>query len=166
MAEDIVLVLEDPDQKLEAAMNETLAVSEAALALVDSPPVPFVLDGSSFPGIAVISLKRSAQILDGDNVGRTTLAGEMQRDIIGTFYNYSMQIDSIRSDPASYSRFYDWITAPVDYHNVTFPYNQQTISGRYYVSSVEDVLDGIDSHGNHWSGLTVNFIAMGAARTP
>lgn len=128
--------------------------------------IPFILDGEEFPGLSVISIKRSAQILDGDNAGRTLPAGEMQRDVIGTFYNYSMQINEIASNPAAYSRFYDYITAPVDYHIVTFPYNQQTITGKYYVSSVEDVLYAMDKSGNLWSGLAVNFIATAPARTP
>lgn len=167
MADDITLTLEDPDQELERDMSATLAAAEDALsAQINKQPVPFVLDGETFPGLAVISIKRSAKILDGDNVGRTLPHGAMQRDVIGTFYNYTMEIDQDNSNPAAYSRFYDFITAPVDYHIVTFPYNQETITGKYYVTAAEDVLNFIDEHGNEWSGLAVSFIATDPARTP
>lgn len=128
---------------------------------------PFILDGETFKiRIPAGGIKRSAQILDGENAGRVVGTGQMKRDIIGTFYNYSMQVDTSDLDQDAYSRFYDYISAPVDSHVAAFPYNQRTITGEFYVTSIEDVLDRIDEHGNHWSGLAVNFIAMGPARTP
>ena len=38
-------------------------------------------------------IKRQGRVLDGDNVGRTK-AGDMIRDIIGTYYNYEIQVDA------------------------------------------------------------------------
>ncbi len=166
MAEEIELTLQDPDQELAAEMEATLRQAEAAVAST-LPIVPFVLDGEIFKvRIPAGGIKRSAQILDGENAGRTTQSGRMKRDVIGTFYNFSMQIDTSELDPAAYDRFYDFITAPVDSHTCTFPCGQRTITGEYYITGAEDVLDAMDKYGNHWSGLTANFIAMDPARTP
>ena len=56
----------------------------------------FTVDGVEYQNIHVLSVKRSFAVLDGDNVGRT-LDGAMQRDIIGTYYNYSLEIDPARA---------------------------------------------------------------------
>ena len=50
------------------------------------------VDGTSYDvRVPAGGLKRSFQVLDGENAGRT-LSGRMVRDIIGTFYNYELQI--------------------------------------------------------------------------
>ena len=51
----------------------------------------FTVDGMEYRNIHVLSIKRSFAILDGDNAGRT-MDGAMRRDIIGTYYNYSLEI--------------------------------------------------------------------------
>jgi hypothetical protein len=59
------------------------------------------LDGKAYPNLHVVSLKRSFSVLDGDNAGRV-MTGAMKRDIIGTYYNYSLEIDSVTSNPEEY----------------------------------------------------------------
>ena len=81
------------------------------------------LDGKAYPNLHVVSLKRSFSVLDGDNAGRV-MTGAMKRDIIGTYYNYSMEIDPVSSDLAEYDEFYEAISAPVDSHVLTVPYAQ------------------------------------------
>ena len=61
---------------------------------------PFVLDGVSYKvTVPVGGLKRSFKILDGRNAGRV-LSGDMERDVIGTFYNYELQIVAHGTDLA------------------------------------------------------------------
>ena len=69
------------------------------------------LDGKAYPNLHVVSLKRSFSVLDGDNAGRV-MTGAMTRDIIGTYYNYSLEIDSVTSNPEEYDEFYETISAP------------------------------------------------------
>ena len=69
------------------------------------------LDGTAYPNLHVTSLKRSFAVLDGDNAGRV-MTGAMVRDIIGTFYNYSVELDPVGTDPAEYDRFYEAISTP------------------------------------------------------
>lgn len=125
----------------------------------------FLLDGVSYNVMVPEGgLKRSGRVLDGDNAGRLQ-SGRMQRDIIGTYYNYSMQIDTSRLNVSQYDALYQVLTAPVDYHAVVMPYGQGTLSFQAYVSNVDDELILMQNGRNLWGNLSVNFIAMEPARS-
>ena len=126
--------------------------------------IPIIMDGTEYPHIHVVSLKRSFQILDGENAGRV-MTGEMDRDVIGTYYNYSCEIDASGADREEYDRFYDAISAPVDSHAMVLPYGQQSISFNAYVTNGEDNLASMFG-GNDWGNLSFNFIAMAPQRRP
>lgn len=124
----------------------------------------FSVDGVQYSKLHVVSLKRSFAVLDGENAGRT-MDGAMQRDIIGTYYNYSLEIDPSGSDPAEYDSFYEVISSPSDSHSVSFPYGQSSLEFEAYVSNGEDELWDIFKGQNRWTNLTVNFIAMTPQRS-
>ena len=117
------------------------------------------LDGTAYPNLHVVSLKRSFAVLDGDNAGRV-MTGAMVRDIIGTFYNYSVELDPVGTDPAEYDRFYEAISAPVDSHSLTVPYAQGTLTFDAYVANGDDELLTAYGQKNEWGNLTFNFVAM------
>lgn len=123
------------------------------------------LDGKAYPNLHVVSLKRSFSVLDGDNAGRV-MTGAMKRDIIGTYYNYSMEIDPVSSDLAEYDEFYEAISSPVDSHVLTVPYAQTTLTFDAYVANGEDKLVSKYNGRNEWQNLAVNFVAMKPKRTP
>lgn len=125
----------------------------------------FTIDGTSYSKIHVVSLKRSFAVLDGENAGRT-MDGAMQRDIIGTYYNYSLEVDPYDSDPAEYDALYEALSAPVDSHAVSFPYGSSALSFEAYVANGEDELFDILGGKNRWDHLTINFIAMNPQRRP
>lgn len=123
------------------------------------------LDGKAYPNLHVVSLKRSFSVLDGDNAGRV-MTGAMKRDIIGTYYNYSMEIDPVSSDLAEYDEFYEAISTPVDSHVLTVPYAQTTVTFDAYVANGEDELVSKNDDRSNWQNLSVNFVAMKPKRTP
>lgn len=125
----------------------------------------FTIDGVAYPNIHVTSIKRTAAVLDGDNAGRL-LNGNMQRDIIGTYYNYSIEIDSDGSDPAEYDALYEVITAPKDYHTFVMPYGQDVLTFRGYISNADDELEYVYDPASRWGGLTFNMVATSPARRP
>lgn len=125
----------------------------------------FEIDGKTYD-IGVTSLKRSASILDGSGAGRVK-SGVMIRDIIGTYYNYSMSIDTSNISPKDYDELYELITAPVDYHTVTFPYGQKTLTFKAYISGAEDNLKKTEVYPeNEWTDLEIKFVATGPQRIP
>lgn len=127
--------------------------------------LPITLDGVTYPHIRVMSLKRSFSVLDGENAGRL-MTGEMERDIIGTFYNYAAEIDPEDATPQEYDDFYESISAPVDCHVLVVPYAQTTLTFNAYVSQGQDELEVMLDRQNRWGGLSFNFIAMSPQRRP
>lgn len=121
------------------------------------------IDGHEFPNIVITNLERSFQVLDGQNAGRL-LSGRMERDIIGTFYNYSCSIDGTAATREEYDEFYEIISAPADSHIVNLPYGQSILRFEAYVTNGKDKIVGIYDDGTDWTGLQFNFIAMAPQR--
>lgn len=123
----------------------------------------FTLDGRAYD-VSVTALQRKAAILDGENAGRAK-SGRMLRDIIGTYYNYSMEIDTGSLKVSDYDALYEALTAPVDSHRLTVPYGQGTMTFDAYVSNVDDALKLATGRVNLWGDLKLNFVAMAPKRT-
>lgn len=121
----------------------------------------FSVDGVEYPGVFVKSpIRRSFNILDGENAGRT-MDGKMQRDIIGTYYTYHMDLDMSNSDPEEYDALYEVLSAPVNSHQITVPFGQSTITYEAYVANGDDELERIHRDGSRkWNNLSINFVAM------
>lgn len=125
---------------------------------------PFTVDGIAYNVVVPQGgLTRSFEVLDGQNAGRL-LSGRMVRDIIGTYYNYELQIETLSANPEEYDKLYQVLSAPTEAHTVTFPYGQDTLTFRAYVSSGSDTLRQIHKGRNYWEGLTVKFIAEAPQR--
>lgn len=125
----------------------------------------FTIDGVSYPGILVLGLTRKFSVLDGDNAGRVR-TGTMVRDIIGTYYNYTLELDTTEASLAEYDSLYEVLSAPEDSHSITVPYGQTTLSCEAYVTNGEDSLISMENGRNKWSGLAINFIAISPERRP
>lgn len=123
------------------------------------------MDGKVYPGIRVMELRRSFKVLDTDLTERVQ-NGDIDRDVIGTFYNYSMKIDSDDAAPGEYDTFYDIISSPDESHDLVFPYGQGTLSLKAYVTGGDDNLLAMMPQQNRWGELTVNFIACSPQRRP
>lgn len=125
----------------------------------------FTVDGVGYPGVNVLSLKRTFAVMDGDNAGRT-MDGAMRRDIIGTYYNYNMELTSDYSDLSEYDALYEVLSAPVDSHTIVVPYGQGTLAFEAYVANGDDELLHKRDTFNKWQNLSVNFVAMKPQRRP
>lgn len=126
---------------------------------------PITLDGVTYRTLHVMSLQRSFSVTDGENAGRVQ-TGDMVRDIIGTFYNYSCEIRADAGSRADYDAFFEAISAPVDSHELTVPYAQTTLTFQAYVTTGQDNLELMEPTANRWVGLSFNFIAMAPQRRP
>ena len=119
----------------------------------------FSLDGK-FYNLFVTKLERDGQVTDTEASGRVN-DYSMVRDIIGTFYNYTITVMPEEDDIAEYDDFYEQVTAPDPSHTMVFPYGQETITFEAYATKAKDSLI-IENGNNLWGreGLSLNFVAM------
>lgn len=119
----------------------------------------FAVDGSAYNVyVPEEGITRNFEIADTDNAGRA-VTGEMIRDIIGTYYNYTIEIYGFPNDMDSYYTLYNVLSSPIDYHLLHVPYNGGVLNFKAYVTNGQDKLKTM-KNGNKWKGLSVNFIAM------
>ena len=121
------------------------------------------VDGITY-NLAVTGLKRTASFLD--KTAERTEDGILHRQLIGVYYNYSLEIGYL-GDMDVYNAFWDKITEPVEFHTVVVP----TGSGDYTFiahvgAEVSDSLRRQKDNVNYFGGMTVNFIGQAPARTP
>ena len=90
----------------------------------------------------------------------------MVRDIIGTYYNYKILFETKYLSTDEYDNLYAKLSAPVDYHMITVPYGQETLTFQAYITSGSDTLRKVRGNKNDWTGLSVDFIAISPQRTP
>lgn len=120
----------------------------------------FTVDGVEYD-VDVIKLSRKAKVTDTDNSGRT-LDGVMHRDIIGTYYNYTLEIQAKDGKHQDYDKLFDVVSAPQDSHDFVIPYGQETLSFKAYVTTSEDSMirrNGVNLWG-YEDPLKLDFVAM------
>ena len=123
-----------------------------------------VMDGISYRlRVRYESMVRSFRIPDGDNAG-TMLSGLYKRDLAGTYYDYTMQVEPDPEHPEDYDSFFDAISAPVERHSVTMPYGQGVITFDAMVSEGDDVSLGRVAGRRRWGRLAVKFTAQAPQR--
>lgn len=124
----------------------------------------FKVDGIEYGGI-VVALQRSFEVADGENAGRT-LDGVMHRDLIGTYYNFSITINTSRMSQKEYNALYETISAPVESHNIVVPYGNTLLTFKAYVTNgTDDLLRQYSETNRYWGNLSFNFIAMKPQRS-
>lgn len=110
-------------------------------------------------------IKRSFSISDTDKAGRV-LTGDMVRDVVGTYYNYTIEFNTNFLSTEDYDELYERLSAPVDSHKIIVPYGQTRLEFDAYMTSGEDTLHTVRGGKNKWTGLSINFIAMKPKRRP
>lgn len=124
----------------------------------------FTMDGIAY-NVDVAALTRKFSVMDTEQSGRTQ-NGEMYRDVIGTFFNYTMTVRERDGDAAALEAFWEAVSDPAVSHVCVFPYGQTTLTQRMYVTGGEQNLMLVSNGKNHWDEVTLNFIAMGPRVMP
>lgn len=112
-----------------------------------------IIDGTEY-NVAITSLKRKADILDKS--AHRSEDGELHREVIGTYYNYTLAI-GIVGDEQLYNELFEKLSEPVAYHEVILPHDNIQFKG--YFSSVQDEVVRLTETGAKFKGLTCNLIA-------
>jgi hypothetical protein len=125
----------------------------------------FKIDGIEFTKAVLSKPKRSFQVLDSELTNRL-LTGDIFRDVVGTFYNYSTVVDSSFLTLEEYDELYEIISAPDAFHTLIVPYGQTTYEYQAYITNGTDELIRSEGDKNYWGNLTFNFIAKSPKRRP
>ena len=123
------------------------------------------VDGKLYANIHLRDLKREGEMLDGQNTMRFK-NGHLTRDIVGTFFNYSVVIDPDAADVEVYDELYEVLLDPdMESHIVVFPYGQGTLTFRAYVSKISDEIIYINGAEQRWGNATMKFVAQAPQRS-
>lgn len=119
----------------------------------------FKIDGKEYDvKVMIDGVERNFNILDSAETGRL-LNASMFRNVIGTFYGYTLKIEPNRMTPQEYDEMWEVISAPVPFHELEVPYAQTTLIFQAYVTNGKDILERIEKGVNRWHGLSINFVA-------
>ena len=112
------------------------------------------IDGNYYD-VTLLSLKRRADILD--KYANRTEDGELHREVIGTYYNYTMELRSDTID--GYAKVFEVLSNPVPYHTIELPTDH--IQFDAYFSSIEDELVRLEGYNKPvWHKLTCRLTAV------
>ena len=132
--------------------------------LQDKLTSPFVIDSQTFPNVRIMSITRIFRVVDGEGAGRT-MGSDMVRNIIGTFYNYTAKFRCKLEHETEYNNLYWLLSAPVDYHTISLPFANKTITQKMCVTSGSDNLKRFKTDGENWFyEMQINFVSMSAFR--
>lgn len=109
--------------------------------------------------VPIVDMQRKGDILD--LTANRTEDGVLHREVIGTYYNYTLTIGVI-NDPDLYDRLWWVLTAPVASHLVQLPNQTEPFVG--YFSSCKDSIVHITETGIKAKGLTCNLTATMPSR--
>lgn len=115
--------------------------------------------------VKIKSLRRSFRIEEDDRSSMVK-SGAYFRSIIGTYYDYAMEVEPDPAAPEEYDAFFEAISAPVESHSITVPYGQGTMTYDAMTSYGEDTQRDKIGGVTRWTGLTVNFSAQKPQRRP
>lgn len=122
----------------------------------------FKIDNTEFNvGVTALSRKFAAQ--DRENA-RSTTTGTAIRSVIGSFYNYSVQLQTSALHPDQYDDLYEILTSPDEFHIFEMPYGQTTYTFIGSITSVSDTLGFIRDGENYWFDLSFEIVPQSAKR--
>ena len=119
-----------------------------------------IIDGVEYP-VKIVQLQRSADILD--KYAYRSEDGVLHREVIGTYYNYSLNIGT-EHDRTTYNTLFEVLSNPVASHMVTLPNDGITFEG--YFSSIKDQVLLVDEDGTLYTGLSCKLTATRPRKTP
>lgn len=123
------------------------------------------IDGHQFD-VMLIKINRTADILD--KYAYRTIDGDLKREIIGTYYNYSLEF-AYNDDPEKYDSLWERLTAPEAFHNITIVNTKNVITFTGYIASVKDeIIYANPNNGmeRKFKGLSCDLIAKLPSRRP
>ena len=119
-----------------------------------------IIDGVEYQ-VALVEVKRRADILD--KYAYRSEDGILHREVIGTYYNYDLQI-GITHNKELYNTLFEVLSDPVPSHLIILPHDG--VQYEAYCSSVNDAVLRIEEDGALFKGLSCKFTAMKPRKVP
>lgn len=120
------------------------------------------IDGVYFD-IPLVSVKRNFEFLD--KYAERNEAGDLLRELIGVFCNYTMSFGTIDDDDL-YEALVDKLSEAVPFHDFILPSTKKSFAFRGYISSLSDEMEKIESDTVKFKGLTCKYTAKTPFRRP
>ena len=108
--------------------------------------------------VSVVSLKRQFNSLDRDDTDRSTITGTLIRNVIGSFFNYSVEVNTKRLNRAEYDSLYNIITSTNEFLYFKFPFGQNDYAFYGYVSTADDELLRVEGNKRFWGNLSFEIV--------
>lgn len=109
--------------------------------------------------VPIIEMKRSGDILDLE--AHRLANGDLWRNVIGTYYNFSIQIGPVKNRTV-YNNLWRVLTAPVEKHKIQLPNQSDWFYG--YFGSVQDTITLVTDDGYTATGLSFNVVCWSPSR--
>ena len=90
----------------------------------------------------------------------TTLDLTKHYDVEGTYYDYEITYNVRNMNLEDYNNLYEKITEPVEYHIVTLPYGNETITFKAHLTASSDNIIFDYKSARKWGGLKVNIESL------
>jgi hypothetical protein len=97
----------------------------------------FKIDNIDFTA-GLINISRKVNILD--RYAERTINGDLKREILGVYYNYSLTFSQFW-DMNQYDKLFSKLTEPKEFHTIYLPKNTGYYKFRGYIAGVEDVIE-------------------------
>lgn len=105
------------------------------------------------------SMEESAELVEGINAAKM-LSGRKSRDLDGTYYSHSMDVEMDPRYPQDYDDLFDALAAPVESHTIVMPHGQGTVTYDAEVSVVRRRGQGVMAGRRRWTGITASFASI------
>lgn len=115
------------------------------------------IDGETY-NVGIVKVTRKVS-MDADYNG-ITLDGRKHYNVKGTYFDYDVQFNTRAMNVAQYDALWSKLVEPVEYHTVTLPYAQSTITFIAKLKVGNDSLVHKFSQLKKWGGFTATFEAL------
>lgn len=117
------------------------------------------IDNKTF-SVMITKLSRSASILDKQ--ANRTLDGDLHREVIGTYVNYSLGF-AYCDDAERYNELWNILISPQPFHDIELPDNiGHTSSFKGYIANVKDEIEyasPTDNYARRFKSLSCDIVA-------
>ena len=101
--------------------------------------------------VGTVNVVRKATISRQDN--GVTMDGTKHNTPYGTYYDYEITIATRGMQVGEYDELYEVLTAPVEYHEITVPYGQTSITFNAKITVAADSLKSNTTILKKWGQL-------------